>query len=288
MPLAARMLPVIEDPRALDRYIAASQVGITLSSLILGAYAQASIAPRVAPLARAPRRSRPRVGAVDRGSGRAARADRARHDRRRAGPEIARAAEPDADRARHRAADAVVRSARSRWSIAVPQRQRRPAAAADGRRVHRAPACPLARRDRAADRGKPRRRPARTAGAGPTAPRAAARPAHRQPADGAARRDSRRSTSRRRSRTSFAWWPPAPTAGCPSIVRPLDDIVGILHTKDVVMDYVTSAGAGRSRRCSGRSSACARACPPISCSRSCATGASTRRWWSESTARVEG
>jgi putative hemolysin len=47
--LAARILPVIESPQALDRYIAASQVGITLSSLILGAYAQASIAPRVAP-----------------------------------------------------------------------------------------------------------------------------------------------------------------------------------------------------------------------------------------------
>ena len=46
----ARILPVLEDPRALDRYIAASQVGITLSSLILGAYAQASIAPRIAPL----------------------------------------------------------------------------------------------------------------------------------------------------------------------------------------------------------------------------------------------
>jgi putative hemolysin len=48
--LAARVLPVVEDPHALDRYIAASQVGITLSSLILGAYAQASIAPRVSPL----------------------------------------------------------------------------------------------------------------------------------------------------------------------------------------------------------------------------------------------
>ena len=48
--LAARVLPVVEDPRALDRYIAASQVGITLSSLILGAYGQASMAPRVAPL----------------------------------------------------------------------------------------------------------------------------------------------------------------------------------------------------------------------------------------------
>ncbi len=48
--LAARVLPVLEDAHALDRYIAASQVGITLSSLILGAYAQASIAPRFAPL----------------------------------------------------------------------------------------------------------------------------------------------------------------------------------------------------------------------------------------------
>jgi CBS domain containing-hemolysin-like protein len=49
--LAARLLPVLEDPQALDRYIAVSQVGITLCSLILGAYAQADIAPRVAPLA---------------------------------------------------------------------------------------------------------------------------------------------------------------------------------------------------------------------------------------------
>jgi putative hemolysin len=48
--LAARILPVVEDPHELDRYIAASQVGITLSSLILGAYAQASLAPRTVPL----------------------------------------------------------------------------------------------------------------------------------------------------------------------------------------------------------------------------------------------
>jgi putative hemolysin len=49
-PLAARLLPILDDPHALDRYIAVSQVGITLSSLVLGAYAQASIAPRVAPI----------------------------------------------------------------------------------------------------------------------------------------------------------------------------------------------------------------------------------------------
>ena len=48
--LAARLLPVLENPAELDRYIAASQIGITLSSLILGAYGQATIAPRVAPL----------------------------------------------------------------------------------------------------------------------------------------------------------------------------------------------------------------------------------------------
>ena len=48
--LAARVLPVLEDRRELDRYIAASQVGITLSSLVAGAYAQAILAPRAAPV----------------------------------------------------------------------------------------------------------------------------------------------------------------------------------------------------------------------------------------------
>ena len=48
--LAARILPVLEDPQELDRYIAASQIGITLSSLILGAYGQATLAPRLAPV----------------------------------------------------------------------------------------------------------------------------------------------------------------------------------------------------------------------------------------------
>src|SRR6478609_6149673 len=47
---AARLLPVLDSPRELDRYIAASQVGITLSSLILGAYARAILAPWSTPL----------------------------------------------------------------------------------------------------------------------------------------------------------------------------------------------------------------------------------------------
>jgi CBS domain containing-hemolysin-like protein len=48
--LAARILPVVESPRELDRYIAVSQIGITLSSLILGAYGQATLGPQVAPV----------------------------------------------------------------------------------------------------------------------------------------------------------------------------------------------------------------------------------------------
>ncbi len=48
--LAIRLLPLVEDPAELDRYIAVSQIGITLSSLILGAYGQAAMAPVVAPL----------------------------------------------------------------------------------------------------------------------------------------------------------------------------------------------------------------------------------------------
>ena len=49
-PTAARLLPIVESPQRLNRYIAASQVGITLSGLILGAYAKANLSPRVAPL----------------------------------------------------------------------------------------------------------------------------------------------------------------------------------------------------------------------------------------------
>ena len=48
--LAARILPVVDDAHELDRYIAVSQVGITLSSLILGAYGQATLAPALGPL----------------------------------------------------------------------------------------------------------------------------------------------------------------------------------------------------------------------------------------------
>lgn len=48
--LAQRLLPFIETPAALDRYVGASQIGITLSSLMLGAFAQATISVQLAPV----------------------------------------------------------------------------------------------------------------------------------------------------------------------------------------------------------------------------------------------
>jgi magnesium and cobalt exporter, CNNM family len=48
--LARRLLPFVEDPVALDRYVGASQVGITASSLMLGAFAQATLSPPLAPI----------------------------------------------------------------------------------------------------------------------------------------------------------------------------------------------------------------------------------------------
>jgi putative hemolysin len=48
--LAQRLLPFIETPAALDRYVGASQIGITLSSLMLGAFAHATIAVSLAPV----------------------------------------------------------------------------------------------------------------------------------------------------------------------------------------------------------------------------------------------
>ena len=61
-PLAAWLLPIIESPAALDRYIAACQIGITLSSLVLGAYAQATIAVWLTPYFAAARRPAGRRG----------------------------------------------------------------------------------------------------------------------------------------------------------------------------------------------------------------------------------
>jgi putative hemolysin len=48
--LAGLLVPVVRDPAALDRYVATCQIGITLSSLVLGAYGQATLAVALTPL----------------------------------------------------------------------------------------------------------------------------------------------------------------------------------------------------------------------------------------------
>ncbi|HEX8246428.1 MAG TPA: hemolysin family protein [Longimicrobium sp.] len=50
--LAARLLPVLEDPRRLDRYISGSQMGITVTSLVVGAFAQGTLAVQLVPVFR--------------------------------------------------------------------------------------------------------------------------------------------------------------------------------------------------------------------------------------------
>ena len=48
--LARKLLPALADASTVDRYVAACQIGITFSSLLLGAYGQSVIAPAIAPL----------------------------------------------------------------------------------------------------------------------------------------------------------------------------------------------------------------------------------------------
>ena len=48
--LARRLLVVVDHPAELDRFVAVSQVGITLTSLVLGAYGQATVAVALAPM----------------------------------------------------------------------------------------------------------------------------------------------------------------------------------------------------------------------------------------------
>ena len=47
---ARMLLPVVDDAARLDRYVAICQIGITISSLVLGAYGQAALAPKLVPL----------------------------------------------------------------------------------------------------------------------------------------------------------------------------------------------------------------------------------------------
>ncbi len=48
--IAKRVVPILEDGVRLDRYVATCQIGITISSLVLGAFAEYTLASRLAPL----------------------------------------------------------------------------------------------------------------------------------------------------------------------------------------------------------------------------------------------
>ncbi len=47
---AGKLLEILHDPKALDNYVAACQIGITLSSIAAGAYGQAQLTPLLEPL----------------------------------------------------------------------------------------------------------------------------------------------------------------------------------------------------------------------------------------------
>ncbi len=210
--LAARLLPVLEDPRALDRYIAASQVGITLCSLILGAYGQATLAPRLVPLLE-------RFGGCS---------------QRPSSPlsagivltflttlaVILGELVPKSLALQNPTRTALVTVLPMQWSmrvfswsIALLNGSGVLLLRALGISLDRTSARALTGRDRAADRGEPRRRAARAAGAGPPAPRASARTSAARVSSWSPARGSRQSTRRFRSKKCFESSPPARTAG---------------------------------------------------------------------------
>ena len=196
--LARRLLPHVEDPAALDRYVGASQIGITLSSLMVGAYAQATISPAVS------RRCSPRWFTPAPAAALSVAAvvvlvvpDRGPAGPRRAGAEGARAAVPD------QTALATVlpmpgRSRSSARSSACSTARPCSCCGCSARPTHGHQPPALAGGDRPADRREPRWRPARAAGTAAPAPRAAPGPRTSARPDGPARSadDARRSGPR--------------------------------------------------------------------------------------------
>ena len=133
-------------------------------------------------------------------------------------PKIARAAAPDHGRRSSPCCRCSGRCGVYAWSIVAA----RTAAACCCCKLLRVPSTgapprALARGDRAAHRGEPRRRPARAAGAGAAASRAPARPARRAAADGAARAAGGDRCVDAVRATCCASSPRARTAGCRSI-----------------------------------------------------------------------
>ena len=151
---AVWVLPIVEDPARLDRYVAACQIGITFSSLVLGAFGQATLARDLAPALES-------LGGWSELAAQGVAAflvllapdDLAGHPRR-APAEVPGAAVPDARAGPHRRADARLPAAVRAVHLA-PQRERHPAAQAAPRPAGLAPSHPLTGRDRPAHRREP-------------------------------------------------------------------------------------------------------------------------------------
>ena len=152
-PFAAWLLPRIESPATLDRYIAACQIGITLSSLALGAYAQRTIAVWLTPVFVGVGGLQVNAGAIDVRGCRALRADRSAGDFAELVPKSLALQYPT-QTALHAGADAAVGLAVS--PLHQVAERHRPSAAAAHRVAGTGPSPPaFARENRAADRREP-------------------------------------------------------------------------------------------------------------------------------------
>ena len=285
--LAARILPVVEDAHELDRYIAVSQVGITLSSLILGAYGQATLAPALAPLLQS-------VAGLD--------ADAAESTAAAIVlltltvlAMIVGELVPKSLALQDPTRMAIYTVLPMQWSLrlfswaivvlngsgALLLRLLR-VPSTGHRHVHSPEEIELLIAE-SRDGGllEPR-------GTGAPAPGAATRPAHRQPADGAARTargDRHQHADRRGARRSS---PPARSAACRCIAATWTTSPACCTSRTSSPSSSRARTAARWRRCSGRSSACATTCPPIGCWRSCANAGSHQALVVDAVGRVIG
>ena len=241
--LARRLLPFVDSPAALDRYVGASQIGITLSSLMLGAYAQATLSAPLAPLLAewfdltpSPRRRSAAIvvlvtlTAVQLVLGELV-------------PKAIALQYPTETALATVLPMQLVARACSGRSSRCSTARRLLLLRLLGSSEQAPPTSALAGGDRSADRREPRRRPARAGGTAAASSRAASRPPHGARPDGRARpaddARGRRAVGRRACATVTA----SPFSRLPVYRGARDHIVGMLRVKDLVERYV----AGRPR-----------------------------------------
>ena len=265
--LALRLAPFVADARKLDTYIAASQIGITLTSLVLGAYGQAAITPTLAGWIM-PWASGDTAWALSAASIATLVALTTFNV-------IVGELVPKTLALQYPTPVALATVMPMLWSLRHlppvhrhPERQRQPRAPAVRRAPVGTPPRALARGARAADCREPRRRPARAGRASPAAACPAAAAALGTRADGAVERGR----SGRRRRTALA----GDRRAVAEPVHPDPGVQGRAHAGDRHPQHQAAGAAatagGRCRVPSPISSS--RPCPParrrpaIDCSRS--------------------